>query len=166
MCRSAKPPKRLPRATDLESSVGNFRDWQNAERTWNGSRPIASRFQHHRVRFARAILGCDGHLGFLRDVGTPPRLGRAFLESEDVPNPPKIVIVNDRIWRQRLGGRPDAIGKTLQISGQAYTVVGVLPPEYEFPGVIPSGTSIDLRTVEMYTPLQSEPLRSRGTTTT
>lgn len=149
----------LAEGMDLGVSFGNFRDWQARNRTLE--RLSSFRFTLYSITESgspEAILGAMINWDFFHVSGTPPRLGRAFLETEDVPNPPKVVIVNDRIWRHRLGARPDAIGRTLQVGGQAYTVVGVMGPEYEFPGMIPSGANIDVRTVEMWMPLQVDPL--------
>lgn len=84
-------------------------------------------------------------------------MGRDFIPSDDRPGGPKVAIVSDRIWRQRLGARPNAVNATLQVDGEAYTVVGVLPSGWRFPGVIPSTATIDLREVDLMLPLQ-EPL--------
>ncbi|HKP29155.1 MAG TPA: ABC transporter permease [Gemmatimonadales bacterium] len=154
-----KTSEALAEGTDFGVSIAGFLDWEKRNRTLE--QLAAYRFTLFSITETgspEAILGAMVTWDFFATSGTPPRLGRAFLESEDVPNPPKVVIVNDRIWKQRLGGRADAIGSSLQIAGQTYTVVGVLPPDYEFPGVIPSSASIDVRTVEMYTPLQTDPL--------
>jgi putative ABC transport system permease protein len=149
----------MAEGADMGVSIGGFLDWEARNRTLE--RLAAYRFTLFSITEAgspEAILGAHVTWDFFATSATPPRLGRAFLEEEDVPSPPKVVIVSDRIWRQRLGARADAIGRTLQIGGQAYTVVGVMSPDYEFPGVIPSGANLDIRTVEMWTPLQTEPL--------
>ena len=104
-----------------------------------------------------AVLSAKVSAGFLQLTGTPPALGRDVSASDDQPGGPKVVIVSDRIWRQRLGARPDALNGSLQVDGEAYTVIGVMPPAWRFPGVIPSGATIDLRDVEIMLPLQ-EPL--------
>lgn len=156
---TGKTTEALAEGADLGVSILGFLDWEKRNRTLE--RLAAYRFTLFSITEAgspEAILGAMVTWDFFATSGTPPRLGRAFLEEEDVPNPPRVVIVSDRIWRQRLGGRPDAIGRTLQVGGQGYTVVGVMAADYEFPGVIPSGANLDIRTVEMWTPLQSEPL--------
>ena len=156
---TGKTTEALAEGADLGVSILGFLDWEKRNRTLE--RLAAYRFTLFSITESgspEAILGANVTWDFFATSGTPPRLGRAFLEEEDVPNPPRVVIVSDRIWRQRLGGSPDAIGRTLQIGGQGYTVVGVMSPDYEFPGVIPSGANLDVRTVEMWTPLQTEPL--------
>ena len=99
-----KNTEALAAGSDLGVSVGNFRDWQTRNRTLE--RVAAYRFTLYSITESgspEAILGAMVSWDFFHVSGTPPRLGRAFLETEDTPNPPKVVIINDRIWRQRLG---------------------------------------------------------------
>lgn len=56
-----------------------------------------------------------------------PVLGRRFSETDGRPGSLPAVIVSHRIWRERLGGRTDAIGAPVRLDGTDYTVVGVLP---------------------------------------
>ena len=69
-------------------------------------------------------------------LGIPIPLGRAFREDENAtPNAAPVIIVSHGLWQRSLGGSPDAIGKTVRISGIDYTVVGVAPRQ--FTGTIP-----------------------------
>ena len=60
-------------------------------------------------------------------LGTSLALGRDFTDQDDRPGAPRAVIVSNGFWRQRLGARPDAIGKPLRFDGADYTLAGVLP---------------------------------------
>jgi len=62
-----------------------------------------------------------------------PVLGRAFTRDEDRPKGPAVVAIGSALWRERFGSSPDVLGKTLRINSTAYTIIGVLPPEAEFP---------------------------------
>jgi putative ABC transport system permease protein len=67
--------------------------------------------------------------GFFRALGVSPIVGRDFLNEEDrggLDN--RVVILGNRFWKNRFGGDPETIGKTLRLNDQVYTVVGVLPP--------------------------------------
>jgi putative ABC transport system permease protein len=66
-------------------------------------------------------------------VGVRPLLGRFFRADEDRPGAPRVTIVSHWLWTQRLGGRPDVVGSTLQLDGVPHTVVGVMPPGFKFP---------------------------------
>ncbi len=61
-----------------------------------------------------------------------PRLGRAFLPDEDVPGVAEsVVMVSYTAWKERHGGDPDIVGKTLKLNGYLVTVVGVGPPGFK-----------------------------------
>lgn len=70
---------------------------------------------------------------YLDALGVKPIFGRSFTEEEDRPNGAKVVVVRYEIWQSLLGSDPDAIGKTIRLKGEPYTVVGVLPPHTETP---------------------------------
>jgi putative ABC transport system permease protein len=65
-------------------------------------------------------------------MGQTPLAGRALQEGDDVPGAPLVAVLSHRYWRDEMDGRPDAIGRTLQIGRDIVTVVGVLRPNMEF----------------------------------
>src|ERR1700733_153541 len=69
---------------------------------------------------------------FFRALGVAPILGRDFRPGEDRPGQPKIAILSYGTWMKRFGGRRDLIGESISLSGEAYTVVGVLPRSFAF----------------------------------
>jgi putative ABC transport system permease protein len=62
--------------------------------------------------------------------------GRDFTPDEDRPNGPKVAILSDGFWRRHFGGRPDVVGQTLRLDGDAYLVVGVTAVGLPLPGDI------------------------------
>jgi putative ABC transport system permease protein len=56
-----------------------------------------------------------------------PQLGRDFLPREDVAGNDRVVILNQRVWQNRFGGRYDIIGRTIRVDGEPHEIVGVLP---------------------------------------
>ncbi len=66
-------------------------------------------------------------------LGIQASIGRTFLEEEDKPGRDKVVLVGDALWRSRFGADPALVGKTLVLSGTTYSVVGIMPPGFQFP---------------------------------
>lgn len=70
--------------------------------------------------------------GFFRTLGVKPILGRDFLPGEDQPGRPKIVMLSYATWRKRFSARRDVIGQSVNLSGDNYTIVGVLPADLSY----------------------------------
>ncbi|HKD85361.1 MAG TPA: ABC transporter permease [Terriglobales bacterium] len=70
--------------------------------------------------------------GFFRTLGVIPLLGRDFYGGEDLPSAPHTVMLSYEAWQKWLGGREDVIGQPVTLSGDAYTIVGVLPASFQF----------------------------------
>jgi macrolide transport system ATP-binding/permease protein len=70
--------------------------------------------------------------GFFHTLGVEPMLGRGFRPGEDRPGQPKIAILTYGTWMKRFGARRDVIGESISLTGEAYTIVGVLPRTFAF----------------------------------
>jgi putative ABC transport system permease protein len=66
-------------------------------------------------------------------LGVQPERGRGFAPNEDTPQATKVVILSDALWRSRFGASKDIRKQTLEIDGDAYTVVDVAPPRFTYP---------------------------------
>src|SRR4029079_3604681 len=65
-------------------------------------------------------------------LGVQPALGRLFNDAE-APigrSPARVAVLTHRFWQRHFGGQPDAIGHTLRLDGDVFTVLGVIPAEY------------------------------------
>jgi len=62
-----------------------------------------------------------------------PALGRPFTADEDRPRGPRAVILSHALWRQRFGGDPAIIGRTIAVDGTTHEIVGVMPAGFAFP---------------------------------
>lgn len=101
---------------------------------------------------------------FFRVLGTEPRLGRSFHPEEQREGAPYAAILSHGFWQRYLGGDADFSEHTLEYGGNVVSVVGVMPPEFDFPpGVdfwipreleprIPSRTALNKKTIGRLAP--------------
>ncbi|HYM23169.1 MAG TPA: ADOP family duplicated permease [Vicinamibacterales bacterium] len=68
--------------------------------------------------------------GFFRVLGVAPALGREFTNAEDVPNGPAVAVLSQGLWRRLFNGNASAVGKSITLLGEPYTVVGVMPASF------------------------------------
>ena len=69
---------------------------------------------------------------FFEILGAQVGNGRTFVEQEDMPGAPPVVVVSYGLWKNRLGGDTNVAGKALTLDGVSYSVIGVLPQEFSF----------------------------------
>jgi predicted permease len=69
-------------------------------------------------------------------LGVPPLLGRVFNEADGRAGeqPHRVVVLTYRLWQRHFGGQPEAVGQTLYLNREPYTVIGVLPRQYFYTG--------------------------------
>jgi putative ABC transport system permease protein len=70
---------------------------------------------------------------FFDALGVKPLLGRTFTADEDRVGAPHVAILGEGLWKSRYASDPGIIGKSIQIEGESYTVVGVLAGKFQFP---------------------------------
>lgn len=72
--------------------------------------------------------------GLMRALGVAPAHGRLFSEAEETDHGARLVLLSDRLWKRRFGGDPSAVGMTVNLNSEPHTVLGIMPPEFRFPG--------------------------------
>jgi putative ABC transport system permease protein len=72
------------------------------------------------------VKGIRVSADYFRVFGAPVAVGRAFTGEEDRPGGPAVAVISNGLWRSRFGGDPAIVDRTIDLGGEAYTVVGVL----------------------------------------
>jgi putative ABC transport system permease protein len=101
---------------------------------WSGS---VSAFNVIGAESVERVPGLYASSGFFRVLGVQPRLGRTFGPEEDRQSGRRTVVISHAYWRERFGGDPAVLGKTIEVDtfrGGAFTVIGVMPQGFDFPG--------------------------------
>ncbi|HEY0943676.1 MAG TPA: ABC transporter permease, partial [Opitutaceae bacterium] len=81
---------------------------------------------------AQAVHAVSGTADVLRAFGVPPLLGRLFEPGDDAAGAAPVVILSHRLWQQVFAGDRAVLGRPLRLNGIDFTVVGVMPAEFEF----------------------------------
>jgi putative ABC transport system permease protein len=81
---------------------------------------------------AEQVFGLRVSAGFFSVLGVKPFLGRTFLPEEETLGKNHAVVLSYGLWKRRYGGDSALIGRTVTIDGQDFTVVGVMPREFQW----------------------------------
>lgn len=117
-----------------EVSVANYLDWR--AQTQSFSHLALERWWSTNLTAGETPERVQGFLvsaNFLDVLGVKPVKGRNFLEEENQPGKDKVAIITDSLWQRRFGSDPNIVNKTITTNGVVRTVIGVLPPEFNYP---------------------------------
>ena len=77
------------------------------------------------------VLGARVTASYFQVMGETPLYGRVFSEEEDRPGQAGTVVLSHRLWTRRFGADPKLVGQSLTLNTLPYTVIGVMPPEFD-----------------------------------
>ena len=83
----------------------------------------------------RVIDVLHASAGYWRALFIPPVLGRFFGPSDDSPSAPHVVVLSHKLWQSAFNGDSTIVGRSITLSGEPYTVLGVASPDYSTPTV-------------------------------
>ena len=119
---------------DIGVSLLNFQDWQVRAKSFE---EIAGyrfdTFNLSGMGSPQRLIGQEVTGNYFRILGVQPQLGRTFTEEEEKFTPVgTAVIISDSLWRTTFGSDPNTLGRTMNLGGYDYWVIGVMPPRFEF----------------------------------
>ena len=90
---------------------------------------------------------------FFQVLGVQPAMGRAFTADDGRHGAAPVILLSDAWWRRQFNADPAIVGKTIDINGKQTTVIGVLPPTFDFGAVFKPGAKVDAITpLDLYGP--------------
>jgi putative ABC transport system permease protein len=89
---------------------------------------------------------------FFSMLGAQAQLGRTFSPDEERPGAQRVALLSDGFWRKHFAADPQVVGRTINLNGASYTVIGVMPAALDFPS----------KWVELWTALQLQQPTRRG----
>ena len=126
---------KAPGADHSPISYPNFLDWQRDTRSFSS----IALYHNEDYNFtgageAERVSGYMISASFFHTLGVRPLLGRTFRGDDDVVGAAPVAVLGAGLWKRRFGGSPNVIGTTIDLNGTAYTVIGVMPPDFTFYG--------------------------------
>jgi predicted permease len=120
----------------IEVSFPYFRDWRAQSRSFEDLAAFGS------VNWGHEFKGPPGRetvpaafvsASFFDTLRARPLLGRTFLPHEDEPAAGRVLVLSHGLWQRRFAGDPRVVGSKVTGSDELFTIVGVMPREFDFP---------------------------------
>ncbi|HUG97662.1 MAG TPA: ABC transporter permease [Gammaproteobacteria bacterium] len=125
--------QKLPRFPEFSVVPGKFLVWDRDSTAFSSLAMWRGATQNLTGRAEPARLyGTHATVDLFRTIGLPMTLGRGF-EQSDLDEDVEPVVLSHGAWMNRFGGDAGVLGTAITMSGRSYTVIGVLPPRYDFP---------------------------------
>ena len=131
-----------------------YQDWK----AQSASVPAMTAFRQLRYAFAGGgepldVPSVRGTANLFTVLRASAMLGRTFSADEGAPGADRVAVLSRGFWERHFGGSASVIGRTIQLDAQPYTVIGVMPAEFDFP----PGANVDI-----WTPLSFDPNDAHG----
>lgn len=120
--------------TESVASYPNLADWRAQNTVFEDMSAVRARGQTL-TGFGEAerIEGAVVSASFFPLLRAKAALGRTFLPEEDKPGAARVVVMSHKLWTRKFSRDENIIGQTITLSGNPYTVIGILPANFSFP---------------------------------
>ena len=143
---------------DTALSYADFLDWQREARSFQQMAALIFVGQDYDLTSpgtAEHLNGLEVSSGYFSTLGVKPVLGREFTPQEDVQGGAPVVVISNRLWKERFQSSPEILGKPVTLNGIDYAIAGVLAAGFHF-----------WADADVYTPLGQANRLDLGTRTT
>lgn len=135
--------ERTPQTPRMSVAYPNFLDYKERNQTFE--RLVSYRWRGldlTGVSEPERVENYQVSVGFFETLGVKPLLGRVFLPEEDQPGGKAAVVLSHALWQRKFSSDAAIIGKIITLNGIAFTVIGVTPAGFQYPGRAESWTPI------------------------
>lgn len=119
---------------NMSAAYPNYLDWRERQKSFTHLGAFRGQsFNYVGPADTERITGALFSADMFPALGIAPKAGRWFRADEDKPGAERVALVSERFWQTSLGARPDVLGAKITLSGEIYSVVGVMPADFRFP---------------------------------
>jgi putative ABC transport system permease protein len=154
MARAGEPQGRSP------LSEADFLDWRAQNRAFERVAAFADNgYSLTGLGEPEELRGAVVTAEFFSALGAQPALGRVFTTGDDEPGRERLVVLSHELWQRRFAADPQVLGRVIALNGRSRTIIGVMPPGFQFPPDVPGMTR---GRVQLWSVLSLEPPPRRG----
>ncbi len=132
------------------ATLGEFQQWERSGLFEHAAAVETTEYTLLGTGRAERLYGVRVTPDFFRIFGVQPFLGRGFQPGDAVPGHDSVLVLSYPLWMSSFGGASDIVGKQVRMSEGPMTVVGVMPPRFDFPRLA------DVRTIFFWAPEQTD----------
>jgi putative ABC transport system permease protein len=137
--------------SSVTSRVANFNDWRAQNKSFEDLGAYFAFFDYGSYNLIgvgepERLIGVGVSQNFFSLLGVPLQLGRGFSDEESRWNGSQAMILSHGYWVRRFAADPNIIGRSLTLNDKPTTVVGVMPPAFDFASIFSPGSRIDILT--------------------
>lgn len=135
-----------PNSKESPVSPVNFVEWTKETKSFEQLLGMHNLFYSYRGRGeSHQLLGAQVSRGFFSGLGMPPVIGHEFRAGEEASDHNRVAVLSYGLWRREFAGDTRALGATISMNGEPYTVIGVAPSNFD--------ESLALKGIDVWTPL-------------
>jgi predicted permease len=114
-------------------ATGNYSDWKAQSHAFEDMAAVDQRtYDLTGDGEPEKIFAFGVTANFFPLLGATPELGRAFTNEEDRPGAARVAVISHGLWQTRFGGERSVVGSDIMLDGEKYSVVGVMPHDFQF----------------------------------
>jgi putative ABC transport system permease protein len=128
LMRESQPPQ----YPEFSVAPPNFLDWQKQAQSFTALAAFRNQnFSLTGEAEPKRLAGQRVTAAFFSIYGVAPQIGRDFRPEEDATGQGKVVILSHGLWQRQFGGAGDIVGRTIQLNGEPYAILGVMPADFQ-----------------------------------
>jgi putative ABC transport system permease protein len=132
------------------ANLGEFQRWEQSGLFEHAAAIATAEYGLLGTGRAERLFGASVTPGFFRVFQVQPFLGRGFQAEDATPGHDNVIVLSHQLWMSSFGGDPGIVGKPVRMSEGSMTVIGVMPPRFDFPRLA------DVRTIFFWAPERTE----------